>query len=534
MKILGGVLHTFFQIFNASQRVVMVLAGLVCVVMVWAYYDRVSTFEDAHATLSRASSAELANQVSFILKERQRQVRLFAEDNAALLQKLQSSPENETVRVGIERALKRAMPNFFAFTIATAKGVPIIEDFDGLVGDVCVQDIQKFATNGQHAARIHPNNFRYHFDVMAEWQAVNGSKNLLMVSFEPIELGNLLKAVEQPGHQLMLITAQDPPIMEVTAKGGRDQTPRNDYRLSQEELGRMLISYPVEMSGWKVADFVRPGFFEDFRQQVIVNLAVFFLIFGLVIGVSLAMLRKEERRRIAAENAREELVSMITHEMRTPVTAISGTLSLMSHGLMGDIPKVMQGSFELLQRNVDRLRHLIDDLLESRRIDSAQFSLHKIPTNIQREVSDTILHLKDYVGQLGITVDLRVPDEEFWVDADPVRIQQIISNLISNAAKYSPPGAAVHVEVLSNAQKMVRISVRDCGQGIPDEFKPYVFEKFAKGPAPKDRQLASTGLGLSIVKVLVEAHGGRIGFESVEGKGSVFNVDLPLLDAGAH
>lgn len=527
-------MHILKSRINTSQWVVLLLSALACSVMLWAYLDRVSAFESSHRALSQSTTVELANQVSFILKERQRQVKLFAEDNLHLLRKLQNANKDEALRSTLERALKRALPDFFAFTIANAGGEPLLVDFDGMVGEICVQDIQLFAKNGQHTARIHPNNFRYHFDVMTEWRDSKGLPNLLMVSFEPTELGHLLKAVEQPGHQLMLITASETPMMEVTAEGGRDRTPRDDYRLTAEELGRLLTSHTVQLSGWKVADFAQPGFFSDYRQQVLSSLSVFLLAFAVVIGAALIMLRREERRRIAAEHAREELVSMITHEMRTPVTAISGTLALLANGLMGTPPEAMKSSFSLLERNAERLRRLIDDLLESRRIDSEQFTLQKIPSNLQQLVSDTILHLRDYAGQLDVSVEQPVVDKELWIDADPVRIQQILSNLISNAAKYSAHGGVVQVQVTRLPDDKVRVSVTDHGQGIPLAFQSSVFKKFARGPAPKHRQVASTGLGLSIVKALVEAHGGHIGFVSTEGQGSTFYFDLPLHQFSAN
>lgn len=511
------------------QKIILILSALACAAMLWAYQDRVTNFEASHRTASQATTAEIANQISFILQERQRQVRLFAEDHLMLLRKLQSTPEDDTTHNTIERALKRALPDFFAFTIANSKGEPLIDDFDGLVGDVCVQDIKLFSKNNHHSARIHPNNLRYHFDIIAKWSDSNGLSNMLMVSFDPSELGHLLKAVQQSGHQLMLITDSDPPLLEVTTLGGRDKTPREDYRLSSTELERLLASHSVQFSRWKIADFQQPGFFSQYRRSALVYFGLFFLIFAVVIGIAFIILQKEERRRITAELAREELVSMITHEMRTPVTAISGTLTFISSGVIKGLPEAMKNSIDLLERNAERLRRLIDDLLESRRIDSEQFSLQKIPMNLQQVVSESILHLRDYVSQLDVSIELDEVEERLWVNADPVRIQQIMSNLISNAAKFSTPGGLVQVAVIKINSSTARVSVRDYGQGIPVAFQPNIFQKFARGPTPQNRQVVSTGLGLSIVKSLLEAHEGTIEFVSEENQGTTFHFDLPLI-----
>ena len=512
---------------TTGQWIVTVLSALAILLLILGYFDRVSRFETSHRNLARTTSAEVANQVAFILTERQRQVQLYAEDHLPLLRQVQDTPGDTNLHKQLERSLKRVFPDVFGFTITDAQGQPLIPDFEGYVGDVCVQDIQAFALRGFYAARIHPNNMAYHYDVMANWRGTGERPFVLMVSFAPTELGQMIRSIQPPGHQLMLVSNAEQPMIEVTAEGARNRTPREDFHLTPDEQDRLLARHPVAHSLWQVADLAQPDLFAAYKRRTLGGTLILLLAFGLVIGASLFLLRREDRRRQAAERSREELLSVITHEMRTPISTISSTLSLLNHGQLGELPPRLQSGLSMIERNAERLLRLIDDLLESRRIESDGLSLHKGPVDLARNVQDTLAQLHDYAQQSDVRLDFTPPQEALWVHADPLRLQQIASNLISNATKFSPRGGTVRVGIMKSGPGKVRVCISDDGPGIAADFGPRVFEKFARGTARPNRPIASTGLGLSIVKALVEAHDGSVGFESVEGQGTTFHFELP-------
>ena len=294
--------------FSISQLILISLSALIFSVLILVYYDRISSFEDSQQAIARTSGAEVANQISFILKERQRHVQLFLEDNQSLIQEFLIDTENDTKFEEIQRSLRRTFPDYFAFTITDNQGEPLFIDFEGYVGDMCVMDIQTFSRTKQYSARIHPNSYKFHYDVIAESTNEEDKPYFLMVTFEPDELANILKVAQYPGHELMLITDNDPQLLEVTAQGGRDKTPRDNYRLTPDELSKVLASHPINLSSWITADFLQPEFLTEYRKSTMVYFGSFLLLFGLVIATSFKLLRKEEHLRHSAELERETLL----------------------------------------------------------------------------------------------------------------------------------------------------------------------------------------------------------------------------------
>jgi PAS domain S-box-containing protein len=230
-----------------------------------------------------------------------------------------------------------------------------------------------------------------------------------------------------------------------------------------------------------------------------------------------------------SERLKDEFVSTVSHELRTPLTSISGSLGLLAEHWAGELPKSAARLLAIAHTNSQRLVRLINDILDIEKLESSRvvFNLGKV--DLRSLVEHAIEENRGFAEGYGVSVRLDATPANSEVNADPDRLAQVVTNLLSNAIKFSPPGGEVLVAVASNGTA-IRISVRDHGSGVPDSFKPHVFEKFAQADGTTSRQQGGTGLGLSIVKQIVERLGGNVGFGDAAGGGTVFHVELPAWD----
>jgi len=234
-----------------------------------------------------------------------------------------------------------------------------------------------------------------------------------------------------------------------------------------------------------------------------------------------------ERKRV--EQMQKEFVSTVSHELRTPLTSIRGSLGLILGGVTGKLPEKAKELLSIANNNSERLIHLINDILDMEKISAGKMHFDLRVTDLTPVVEQALEANRGYGDQLNVHFKLiAVPDDEVKVNIDEKRMAQMMSNLLSNAAKYSPADDQVDVSVETITKEKVRISVHDHGKGIPEEFKSRIFSKFSQADSSDTRQKGGTGLGLNITKAIVEEQGGSIGFDSGEGRGTTFYVDLPI------
>lgn len=228
------------------------------------------------------------------------------------------------------------------------------------------------------------------------------------------------------------------------------------------------------------------------------------------------------------EKMKNEFVSTVSHELRTPLTSISGALGLVASGKLGDLQPQIHSMIDVAYRNSLRLSHLINDLLDMEKLIAGKMSF-----DIKRHALLPMLHssiesVSSYAKQYQVEFILSGCTNQDWVETDSNRLQQVISNLLSNAAKFSPPGEEVLISVTRRVN-MLRVSVIDKGPGITSEFRSRIFQKFSQADSSDTRQKGGTGLGLAISKEIIEHMHGVIGFESEAGKGACFYFELPAI-----
>jgi PAS domain S-box-containing protein len=232
-----------------------------------------------------------------------------------------------------------------------------------------------------------------------------------------------------------------------------------------------------------------------------------------------------ERKRI--DEMKSEFISTVSHELRTPLTSIAGSLGLISAGVLGTLPERAVPLLSIALKNSERLIHLINDLLDIEKITAGKMQFDLRTQDITGLVNKALEGIEGYAVPYEVAVVLgRGAQASPRIWADEQRVQQVLANYISNAVKFSPRGSEVRVHV-DVTGAWVRVSVEDRGMGISTEFRPYVFDKFAQVDGSDTKKTAGTGLGLAICKELAEHMGGRVGFESEPGCGSVFYVEFP-------
>jgi PAS domain S-box-containing protein len=231
-----------------------------------------------------------------------------------------------------------------------------------------------------------------------------------------------------------------------------------------------------------------------------------------------------ERKRVEA--MKTEFVSTVSHELRTPLTSIAGSLGLLAGGAAGALPERAARLIKIAHSNSQRLVRLINDILDIEKIESGKMNFDVRPIPLRPLVEQAIQANLAFAHEYDVRLTLADAPEDAVVLGDSDRLIQVLTNLLSNAAKFSPKGGEVIVRIVTG-QDSHRISVEDQGPGIPEEFRQRIFSKFAQADASDTREKGGTGLGLSIVRQIVSRLGGSVGFESGEGRGTVFHVDLP-------
>ena len=503
----------------------LVINVLIILLLIWNSYVRFNDFKDHHITLAEESVKSLSNEVNGFIKEHQRLVTLFAENHRDLIKGLISDPENEKLQSTMKKHLLSFFPNYFSFTIADQKGEPYLVDFDGHIGELCRNDIAKFAASKKNSTQVHPGLDDYHFDVMTQL-AIDNTELIFFVSFHADTLGKIIKTIEVPNHILQLVLKNERLLLEVNRQGARNNSYRDDYRLTEQETHYILASAPVDNSRWHAIDSYQPTLFSTYLKRNLMEAGVFSLISILITTFFNLQIKKEETRRIIAENSKNDFLSIISHELRTPLTSIHGAISLLTDTPIKNNPEKSSHMLDVAKRNCNQLLFLINEILDFRKIETGKLEYDFQRVELNSIVEEALFNMEDYAKQYSTGIIFNKHDKPVYVQADAHRITQVVNNLLSNAIKYGATAGQVIVSI-NLLDDFVRVNFHDKGPGIPVEFADKIFDKFTQANIAGKASSGSAGLGLNIAKKFIDAHGGKINFTTSD-KGTTFYFDLPL------
>jgi PAS domain S-box-containing protein len=228
------------------------------------------------------------------------------------------------------------------------------------------------------------------------------------------------------------------------------------------------------------------------------------------------------------DRMKSEFISMVSHELRTPLTSIRGALGLILGAMTQGLPEKLRHLLEIAHNNAERLILLINDLLDIDKIASGQMRFDLRETAVAAITAKAIQANEGYAEKFKTRIQLGPIDPRLGIRIDEDRYIQVVSNLLSNAAKFSPAGGTIAVTCELRSQR-VRICVADQGPGIPVEFRPRIFGKFCQADSSAARRVGGTGLGLHIARQMVEQMHGSIGFDTEIGRGTTFWIEFPAL-----
>ncbi len=243
------------------------------------------------------------------------------------------------------------------------------------------------------------------------------------------------------------------------------------------------------------------------------------------------LLKEEAKKSRAAYEAKTEFLATMSHELRTPLTAIRGSVDLANSGRMGALPPKVSDVLTIAQRNCVRLITLINDILDLQKVEAGRMVFETETFDLVSATDEAINTNRPFAHTLGVEIErAAIPGAPVLITADKFRLEQVFTNILSNAAKFSPNGGEVLVRIEAN-DGQARVSFSDQGIGLSEDEYERVFDRFSQVDSSDTRKIGGTGLGMNISKRIVEAFDGTIGYHRNDDVGTTFYVELPLAAA---
>jgi signal transduction histidine kinase len=255
--------------------------------------------------------------------------------------------------------------------------------------------------------------------------------------------------------------------------------------------------------------------------------ALIILIISLILFILAVIITKSFEKLAEANRMKSEFISIASHQLRAPISNLSWTLEILMSGKFGKIEKEQVEYFKILKENSDRMKELVRDLLIVSRIESAKLSFKKEEFSLEELTKEIVKEFEPFAKALNCSIEISVQENLPKIFGDRYQIRQAIENLLDNAIRYSKGEGKVKI-TLKKEKNFVHFEIEDNGVGIPKEDQKFIFQKFFRASNVLKYKTQGTGLGLFITKAIIERSGGKIGFKSQEGVGSVFWFKLPI------
>jgi two-component system CheB/CheR fusion protein len=239
-------------------------------------------------------------------------------------------------------------------------------------------------------------------------------------------------------------------------------------------------------------------------------------------------LRQRNEALMEADRRKDEFLATLAHELRNPLAPIRNAVEVLRRA--GNDARTLDSMRDLMERQVAQLVRLIDDLLDLSRISHNRLQLRRDCVTLREVVDSAVETSRPLIEERGHSLEVALPEKPVWLHADLTRLAQVLVNLLNNSAKYTDPGGHIRLSACCEHAEVL-VSVEDDGVGIPSEMLPHVFDMFTQGDRTLDHAQGGLGIGLTLVRRLVEMHGGRIDVHSVRGEGTTFTLRLPLSSA---
>lgn len=287
--------------FMSTQSIPWILLILILTmlgtVLSWNAQVRYQEFTTYQQRLMESSVNGTVAQLELFISELQRSVHLFADTEHKRLEMLEADPDDQKILGQLDAATRKYFPEAFAITVANGDGEPLLTDYNGLIGDVCLKDMNTFGTNRQHSkVYVHPHPTRYHFDIMVDWEDDGHASGIFFVSFNANLLSKMLEHGELPSHKLLLLKQDVPGLIEITADGARIELHR-EFKLSKEEMSRIGYSEHVKGTLWDVVDLPNANLYSDMYTAIWRETGLIILVFLIVTGMMVSIYQRSQRKR---------------------------------------------------------------------------------------------------------------------------------------------------------------------------------------------------------------------------------------------